>query len=407
MREVRKVLLVVENAPIPGDPRVWNEAVTLRDAGHQVCIIAPHSAAHQSQESYSSIDGISIYRFKLLEARNKYLAYFLEYVSALWSVFWLSLKVWRYQGFDVLHTANPPDIYFLIGLFYRCLGKKFIFDQHDLSPELFQVIFRGRARPLYWLLRALELCSYRLAHRVIVTNQSFRRLALERGGCAAEKVFVVRNGPRLEYLKPCELTSNPFFPNKKRYVLAYVGVMGRQDGVEYALYALHDLVYIYGQRDVSAVFIGSGCVLGELQALAHQLGLDKHVFFTGWLELHDVLNYLAIADVGLVPDPQNGLNEFCTMLKVLEYMAMSLPFVAFDLAETRVSAQGAALYARPNEVADFARQLELLLERADLRRIMGALGRKRVVDVLNWECSAPELLVAYETLFSGEKGCGI
>ncbi len=399
MHKIRKVLFIVENAPIPGDPRVWNEAVALRDAGYKVCIIAPESAVHRFQETYSCIDGIPVYRFKFLEAQSKYLAYFLEYSSALWMVFWLSLKVWRRHGFDVIHAANPPDIFFLLALFYRCFAKKFVFDQHDLSPELFQVIFPGRARLLYRLLRVLERCSYRFAHVVIVANESFRRLALERGGCAPEKVFVVRNGPNLVAFRPEGLTSDLLFPNQKKYMLVYVGVMGKQDGVEYALSALHYLVYRCGHRDISAVFIGAGAVLRGLQALAHQLKLDEYVFFTGWLEMRDMLSYLAIADVGLMPDPQNGLNEFCTMLKALEYMAMGLPFVAFDLAETRVSAGNAALYAEPNDVADFARQLEFLLKNEELRHMLGTAGRKRILEALSWEHGRKDLLAAYEALF--------
>jgi glycosyltransferase involved in cell wall biosynthesis len=279
-----------------------------------------------------------------------------------------------------------------------------VFDQHDLSPELFKVIFQGRARLLYRLLCLLEFCSYRLAHLVIVTNESFLSRARERGDCAPEKVFVVRNGPNLAHFKPCESVSDLYFPHQKSYVLAYVGVMGKQDGVENALLALHYLVYIYGRNDVSAVFIGTGSMLDRLQGLVQQLKLAEYTYFPGWLEMQDVVRYLAIADIGLAPDPQNGLNEFCTMLKVMEYMAASLPVVAFDLVETRVSAESAALYAKPNEIADFARQIALLLDSEELRRAMGAAGRKRIVEVLGWEHSCPNLLAAYETLFSIEPG---
>ncbi|HEY0755333.1 MAG TPA: glycosyltransferase family 4 protein [Ktedonobacteraceae bacterium] len=403
MRKTYKVLFLVENAPIPGDPRVWNEAVALRDAGYKVSIIAPHSPAQPLLAKYSLMSGINVYRFKLLEAQNNYLKYLFEYSFALWSIFWLSLKVWRRHGFDVLHVANPPDIFFLLALFYGCFGKKFVFDQHDLSPELCQVLLRGRAGFLYCLLRVMERCSYRLAHLVIVTNESFRRLALERGRSPAQKVFVVRNGPDLADFKADTRPAKPFFPHRKKYILAYAGVMGKQDGVEYALYALHYLIHIYRQRDVSAVFIGHGSARHRLQMLVKQLELDEHVYFTGWLERPEVVSYLAHADIGLSPDPRNGLNEFCTMLKTMEYMALGLPVVAFDLDETRAVLGEAALYAQPNSSADFARLLARLLNCAELRHSMGIAGRRRVVEELSWEHSRKNLLLAYATLFAGAK----
>jgi glycosyltransferase involved in cell wall biosynthesis len=313
------------------------------------------------------------------------------------------LRVWRRHGFDVIHAANPPDFFFLLGLFYGCFAKKFVFDQHDLSPELFQVLFQARLRPLHKALCVLERCSYRFAHVVLTANESFRRRALERGGCSPEKVFVVRNGPDLALFNGERSVPDLPFPNRKKYMLIYVGVMGEQDGVEYALYALYYLVYVYGHKDVSAVFIGNGSSLCELQRLVGQLGLEEYTFFTGWLEKNEIVRYLASADIGLQPDPQNGLNEFCTMLKAMEYMAMGLPFVAFDLPETRLLADGAALYARPNEVGDFARQLDLLLNCEERRRTMGAVGRRRAVEIVNWEHSRKDLLIAYESLFSDRK----
>ncbi|HEX7736124.1 MAG TPA: glycosyltransferase family 4 protein [Ktedonobacteraceae bacterium] len=405
MQEKRKILFVVENAPIPGDPRVWKQAVTLREAGCQVSIIAPRCPGQPSQKAEDEMDGIFVYRFKLLEAQRGGMGYLLEYSLALCLVFWLSLKIWRRHGFDVIHVANPPDLFFLLALFYRCFGKKFVFDQHDLAPELFQVLFsaHGWARVAYSMLRSMELCSCRLADLVLVTNESFRDRVLERNSCSARKVRVVRNAPDLADFDGEDQIDWPFLPNRRRYVLAYVGMIGRQDGVENALYALHTLIYLYGREDVSAVFIGRGSVVDELQTLVQRLELDEYVHFTGWLGLSEVVRYLACADVGLVPDPLNGLNEFCTLHKVLDYMAASLPVVAFDLAETRVSAGEAALYARPNDCMDFARQLELLLNGAELRRNMGAEGRRRVVERFNWENSKKELLAAYEELFASEQ----
>jgi glycosyltransferase involved in cell wall biosynthesis len=395
MAKVNKVLMLVENLPAPVDRRVWAEAKTLQDAGYQVSIICP-KGDRQCEESYISIDGIAIYRYRLPVVGNKYLAYIAEYSIALLMTFLLSFKVLFQCGFDVIHAANPPDVFFLIGLFYRLLGKKYIFDQHDLSPEMFKVKFGDRMKSLYKLQLFLESRSYRTAHLVITSNASQKKFAIERGHCCADKVFVVRNGPNLDHMKP--VAPEPELKEGRKYLLAYVGVMSVQDGVEYALYALHELVHKCGRRDVSLVLMGDGDNAAILQALAHKLELDEYIRFTGWIEAKDILRYLTVVDVGLSPDPENGLNEFCTMIKTMEYMAMGKPVVAFDLAETRFSAQEAALYAVPNRVEDFANKIEMLLDNEELRSEMGALGRKRIEEVLNWDYSKKNLFLAYETL---------
>src|SRR5260221_2268722 len=391
-----RVLMLIENTPAPADRRVWPEAKALRDAGYQVSIICPKGYG-QYEESYVCIDGIAIYRYRLPAVRNKYLAYIAEYGIALLMAFLLSFKVLFQRGFDVIHAANPPDIFFLIGLFYRPLGKKYIFDQHDLSPEMFKVKFGHYMRPLYRLQLFLEACSYQTAHLVITSNTSQKEFALERGHCHTSNVFVVRNGPNLDQMKP--VIPEPALKGGRQYLLAYLGVMNIQDGVEYALYALHDLVHKRGRQDVSLVLMGDGDNAAALRALAHELGLDEYVNFTGWTESRDVLRYLTVVDVGLSPDPQNGLNEFSTMIKTMEYMAMGKPVVALDLAETRISAQEAALYAVPNRIEDFAGKIEMLLDNQEPRCKMGALGRKRIEEVLSWDYSKRDLLLAYETLF--------
>lgn len=398
MAKAHKVLMLIENRPAPADRRVWPEAILLRDAGFEVSIISPKEILlPEHRESYICIENIHIYRYWLPTTGNRYITYILEYAISLLMTFWLSFKVLFHHGFDVIHAANPPDLFFIIGLFYRLFGKKFIFDQHDLTPELFRVKFQGRMKLLYKFQLFLERCSYRAAHIVIVTNLSYKRMAIERGGCASNKIFVVRNGPDLERVKLVPPESE--LKRGRRYLLAYVGVVDVQDGVEYALYALHELVYKRGRLDVALVIMGGGDHLPTLQALAHQLQLNEYVQFTGWSNSQDIMRYLTVADIGLSPDPQNGMNEYCTMLKTMEYMALGKPVVAFDLIETRFSAQNAALYAIPNVVEDFTNKIETLLDDEALRLKMGAIGRNRIEEELEWEHSKKNLLLAYEKLF--------
>ncbi|HEX4207422.1 MAG TPA: glycosyltransferase family 4 protein [Ktedonobacteraceae bacterium] len=395
-RKVLKILMIVENMSVPADPRVWREAQTLHQFGFQVCIICPRGE-QCDQALYECLSGIHIYRYPPCTATGKASDYIKEFAIAVFQTFILSLKIWQKHGFDIMHAANPPDLFFLLGLFYRPLGKKFIFDQHDLSPEVFRVRFHGRMRPLYTLMKLLERCSYRTAHVVITTNESHKRMATQRGHCSPDKVVVVRNGPELSkfHIPPAEAA----LKQGKRYLLAYIGVMGAQDGVEYTLHALHRLVYERGRQDVALVLMGNGDQLHYLKEAVNELRLHEYVKFTGWLTKKDMLSYLSVADIGLSPDPSNVLNDTCTMLKTMEYMAMSKPVVAFDLPETRYSAQEAALYATPNSVEDFTNKIELLLEHADLRRQLGAFGRQRIEKELCWERTKMQLLHAYQKLF--------
>ena len=397
MTKTYKVLMLIENASMPFDNRVWAEATTLRDLGFQVSVISP-KGSKMDRESHICIEDIHIYRYKLPTIANKYAAHILEYIVAICMTFLLSFKVLFRHGFDVIHTANPPDIFFLIGLFYRVFGKKFVFDQHDLSPEVFQVKFNGSMKLLYRPLLFMEQCSYRTAEVVITTNASQKRFAIERGHCHPDKVFIVRNGPELERIKLVQ--PEPELKRGRRYLLAYVGSMEVQYGVEYALYALYDLVYKRGRQDVSLVLMGDGRQAPALRMLAHELQLDEYVYFTGWLLAEDIVRYLTVADIGLTTCPKNAHNEYATAIKTMEYMAMGKPGVAFDLAETRFSAQDAALYATPNVAEDFANKIETLLDDEELRRRMGALGRKRIEEVLNWDYDKLNLLLAYNKLFS-------
>jgi glycosyltransferase involved in cell wall biosynthesis len=390
------VLMLVENLSVPADPRVWREAQTLSQHGFQVSIICPMGET-QDREAYACIDGIHIYRYRPVTTGSSSTGYMKEYAVALVKTFCLSLKVWRRHGFDVIHAANPPDTFFLIGLFYRLYGKYYIFDQHDLAPSVFRVRFAGRMQLLYRLLRFFESCSYRTAHIIITTNESQRRNALSPGARRSGQVFVVRNGPDLSrYL---QTPPEPTLKRGKRYMLAYRGVMGAQDGVEYALYALKELIQRHGRRDVLLTLIGDGDQLPRLRALTQVLELEPYTHFTGWLTPGEMLRYLSTADIGLSPDPSNELNDRSTMLKTMEYMAMGKPVVAFDLPETRYSAQDAALYATPNRVEEFAAHISALLDDEALRLSMGARGRQRIEDELCWEHTSRQLLLAYEQLF--------
>jgi glycosyltransferase involved in cell wall biosynthesis len=393
-----KVLMLVENISVPGDPRVWAEATTLRDAGILVSIICPKGK--NQQESYTCLEGIHIYRYRLPVQAASVKGYCAEYGIALLMTFWLSLKILFRRGFNVIHAANPPDLFFIVGLFYRLFGKKFIFDQHDPAPELFLAKFKGqsgKSKHLQRLLFLLEYCSYRTAKRVITSNLSQRQFALERGRVPEHKVCVVRNGPNLQRMR--RVVSDPALKLGRRHLLAYVGVMGKQDGVEYTLHALHHLVHKQGRTDVALLLIGDGDRKPALCDLAHKLCIDEYVNFVGWVAPDDIPYYLSAADIGLVPDPQNGMNEFCTMIKTMDYMALGMPIVAFDLAETRFSAQSAALYAIPNSVEDFAEKIALLLDEEEIRLKTGSYGQKRVREELSWEQSKEHLLALYREIF--------
>lgn len=398
MKKIPKVLMLVENLSVPGDPRVWAEAMTLRDAGMLVSIICPKS--QKQRESYVCLESIHIYRYTRPEGTG-IKGYCVEYSFALLMTLLVSFKVLLQRGFDVIHAANPPDFFFVIGLFYQLFGKKFVFDQHDPAPEMFLAKFKGQSKRsmfLQKLLRLLEYCSYRTSQIVITSNLSQRQFALEHGHAPAHKVFVVRNGPDLQRMRL--VTPELALKMGKRYLLAFEGIMGEQDGVEYALYALDHLVHKRGRKDVSLILVGDGDRQRAARDLSCDLHLESYVNFVGWVAPEDVSHYLSAADVGLVPDPQNGMNEFCTIIKTMEYMALGKPIVAFDLAETRVSAQGAALYAIPNRVEDFAEKIEILLDDEETRCRMGMIGRRRIEEELSWEYSKGHLLAAYSTLFA-------
>ena len=385
---VGRVLFISENAPVPSDRRVWNEARTLHAAGWEV-VVACAQGDGRHDAPYELIEGIEIHRFPLAPAAGGLLGYAREYGQAMWRINRLAHRLGRERGFDVVHACNPPDFLLLAALGLRRKGARFVFDHHDLVPELFEAKFGGG--PMLRVAKALERIPYRLADVVISTNGSYRRVALERGGAAADTVFVVRNGPDLERFRPA--APDPSWRRGRKHLLAYLGIMGPQDGLDHALEALGRL---RAERDDwQAVFIGEGDMLPEMRALAERLGITEHVEFAGWRFDDDIRTILSTADVCLAPDPPSPLNDVSTMIKIPEYMAMGCPIVSYDLTESRVSAGDAALYATPGDVDGFAARIAELLEDPELCARMGAIGRERVERELSWQHSEPVLLAAY------------
>jgi glycosyltransferase involved in cell wall biosynthesis len=385
----RRALLLVENLSVPRDKRVWPEALALAEAGYEVVAICPQD--RQAPEPFERLGPIEIHRYPLVFSDGGAAGYLREYAWAFVRTARLVRRLARTRRFDVVHAANPPDLLLFAALPLKLRGTRFVFDHHDLVPELYACRFGGASGPLYWLARVVEWLAFRVADVVISTNESYRELAVGRGGKRPEDVFVVRNAPGSR-IRPTE--PEPALKRGRPFLLAYVGVMGQQDGGDLALRALAQLRERRG--DWHAVFAGDGDALPELQALAHRLGLDDAVDFLGWIEDDGVRRVLASADVCLAPEPRNPLNDVSTLIKVAEYMAMARPVVAFDLRESRFTAGQAALYAEPNDPGSFADCIEQLLDDADLRTRMGELGRERVANGLTWESSKRTLLAAYE-----------
>jgi glycosyltransferase involved in cell wall biosynthesis len=390
-----RALIFVENLSVPFDRRVWQECRALRDAGYEVSVICPQGAK-QDREPYARIDGVEIHRYPLEAATGGWQGYLREYPAALWRSWRLARRLGRV---DVVHICNPPDLLFLVALPLKLRGARVIFDQHDLTPELYLSRF-GRGKDLlYRVVVALERLTYRVADVVIATNGSYRRAALERGRKAPERVFVVRSAPDLSRFTGG--VADSALKRGKEHLLCYLGVMGPQDGVDYALKSLAALRQIRPD-DWHAVFVGGGDCFDEMRALATDLGLDDHVTFTGRIPDDELLAYLSTADVALSPDPHNPLNDVSTMNKVLEYMACGLSIVSFELQEARVSAGDAARYVPCNDTDAFAAATSALLDDPAEREQRGQIGQQRVAGELSWEHSKVQLLASYAAAMGDE-----
>ncbi|MFF5210360.1 glycosyltransferase family 4 protein [Streptosporangium sp. NPDC000396] len=389
-----KALILVENLSVPFDRRVWQESTTLRDAGWDVHVICPRGTKRDT-EPYVEIDGVKIHRYPLRAATGGPLGYLQEYGTALWHTFRLARRI---GPVDVVHACNPPDLLFLVARMLKRRGARFVFDQHDLVPELYLSRFDRGEDFLYRAVCRLEQLTYRAADVVIATNESYREVAIARGGKKPEDVFVVRSAPVVERFHQVPVEEP--LKRGKAHLLCYLGVMGPQDGVDYALRSLARLRDDLGRTDWHAVFLGSGDTFEDMVALSRKLGLSECVEFTGRVPDEDLLRYLSAADVCLSPDPLNPLNDVSTMNKIMEYMAMARPIVSFDLREAKVSAGDAAVYAPANDEPEFAKLIARLLDDPEERRRMGEIGKARVSGPLSWEHSRSALLAAYEAACS-------
>jgi len=393
-RPAPRVLMLIENLSFPMDRRMRQEASALRAAGYEVSVICPRGE-HQDTSGFEICDGVHVYRYPLYWQGSGGLSYILEYSWALLCTFALMLRISARRGFDYVHAANPPDLFFLLHWPFSWFGKKFVYDQHDLCPETYETKFQRRDW-VWRLLGKLEGYSHRRANLVLATNQSVYDIARTRGGVSPEKLAIVRSGPDLEHFRRTQ--PQPALKRGYPYMVAYLGVMSVQDGVDRVVRAAHHLQQLRPAHDVLFTLIGKGDCWEQLQQLANSLGLNGTVQFTGRIPDQDLLQYLSTADVCVAPDPPIPLNHMSTMNKIMEYMACAKPIVSFDLTESRRSAEAAAVYVERDDPKLLAEAINQLLEDPGRRSQVGQYGFDRVRSELDWAHSARNLIEAYSRL---------
>lgn len=395
MYNKRHILFIVENNPVPADIRVWREAMTVKHAGYDVTVISPMSK--KFPKSHEMIDGIEIYRhpsFKGMVGKSNRIV---EYVSAFfWEVI-LSLKIYVMHQFHVIHAANPPDHVFLLATAFKIFGVKFIFDHHDLTPELFLSKFDHKYNTIFCLLNLMENLSCHIADVVISTNESYKKHIIQKHGIMQAKIFIVRNDP--------ELPKNPGRAtlrqntNKQIAELLYVGSINMQDGVDLLVRTIDILVNQLYFKQVRCIVVGDGADLPRVKKLCVELYLEQYLRFTGYIfDRQHIIDIIEETDICLEPAPKIAANSKSTFIKIMEYMAAGKPIVAFDMDETSYSTQGSALLIEPGKLLDFARAIMKLANEPDLRKQLGKYGSDRIATSLNWDNSAKELLRAYNYL---------
>ena len=391
----KRVLMLLQNCSYPRDDRVRREARALTAGGYQVSVIARRAPGQRRVET---LEGVRVYRFPAPPSADGFLGYVWEYGYSMVAIFLLCGWVLVCKGFDVVHAHHPPDTFAFIGAFFKLLGKRYVLDHHDLAPELYYARFGGKGnRSVHNALIMLERLSCHFADHVLATNQSYKAVEMQRDRVPERRITIVRNGPDLNEL--CCSDSEQVARTDRKIVLGYVGVMGTQDGVDYLLRALKHLICNLGRSDFDCILLGSGNAFARLKSLAQQLDLADHVLFTGWVnQQSEVAGYISSMDICIAPEPSDPYNDRSTAAKVMEYMALGKPVVAFDLPEHRYTAQDAAVYAHPNDEADMARKIAWLMDDPQRRLIMGQTGRHRIESELAWEHQAEYLLQVYESL---------
>lgn len=398
MENKRKILIVVENLPVPFDTRVWQEATTLVANGYVVSVVCPKGKGYDKSEEV--IEGVHIFRHDLPPEGNGAFGYIREYSAALREEIRLAKQIYKTIGFDVIHGCNPPDDIFLVAKHFKKYGVKYVFDHHDICPELCEAKFgtKGIIKKLFYYSQVfMERLTYKNCTFAFVTNESYKKIAIERNKMNPEKVIVLRSGPKLERLKiqpPVE-----HIKRGRTYMVGYLGVIGQQEGIEYILEAAQYCKQKLKRDDIFWGIVGGGPHVETLRKLCTDMGLDDCVEFTGRVSDEVLLDYLNTADVCVNSDTYNSMNDKSTMNKILEYMALAKPIVQFELTEGRYSAQEASLYAEQNNAKDMADKIVALLENPEMRRTMGEFGRRRVINELSWEHTSKALIEGYERIF--------
>ena len=387
-----KVIGLLAHCAYPLDRRFASSMESLVQAGYRVAVISPKEADQVTRET---IKGVHVYRFSVPNFGDGVLSYIIEFIYLTLAAILLTLWVWLREGMDIFHYNTPPDSLFMAGVLPKLAGKSLIYDVRDLAPELYESKYEKTNPILLNMLLLLEKCAARIANHVLVVNESYRQVIIKRDGVRPERVTIVRYGPDLNRILLTD--PDPTVRSRAPIIIAFLGMMAKQDGIDFLLRSLHHLLTL-GYQDWFCVLIGPVEHPAFFNKLAKDLEITDRVWFPGIIHTPEWVPYLAAADICVDPAPANPLNNKSTMVKLMDYMTLKKPAVAFDLPESRITAGGAALFARPNDEIDFARQIACLIDNPEMRQQMGALGRERMEKELCWPHQQQRLLQVYESI---------